>query len=397
VSDAATLPGPRRTLAVSPVVARIVSWPLAAALLGVGVLWRTAVALARGLSTDATERLRAYASGAGRYLAFRSDDIPPFSGRVAGEGESRGPWNEAKHRLKKSRIAMLSWIGVALYLYVGVAAQAGWTGDAQEQDRTAVYQKPDLFEAGSKHPLGTDILGRDVLRLALRGTSTALWIGFVAALLSCAIGAVLGALAGYFGRWVDLAVVWLYTTVESIPYLLLILAFSYVFKANEGLRAWYSETFLRTGLGISMGLFVIVLAVGLTSWVGVCRTVRGEFLRLRERDYVTAARALGVSTRRTIFRHVFPNAFHLVLVSYSLLFIGAVKVEAILTFLGIGVEQGEASWGQMIAQARLELIRHPDPVWWQLTTATVFMFGLVLCVNLFADALRDALDPRLRV
>ena len=394
MTDAHALPRPRPTLAALPVVARVFSWPLAALLLLAGTLWRTVALVARGFSLDARDRHRGYVAAAARYLAFRSDAVPPFSGRGVDAG-SRGPWNEAKHRLKKSRVAMLSWIGIALYLYVGVAAQAGWTGDFQVQDRDHSYAKPDAFGAWN-HPLGADLLGRDVLRVALRGTSTALWIGFFAALLSSAIGAVLGALAGYFGRWVDVAIVWLYTTVESVPYILLILAFGYVFKANTDLQQWYAESFLRTGLGVSMGLFVIVLAVGLTSWVGVCRTVRGEFLRLRERDYVTAARAIGVSTRRTIFRHVFPNAFHLVLVSYSLLFVNAIKFEAILTFLGIGVDEGEASWGQMIAQARVELIRYPDPVWWQLTTATVFMFGLVLCVNLFADALRDALDPRLR-
>jgi peptide/nickel transport system permease protein len=139
----------------------------------------------------------------------------------------------------------------------------------------------------------------------------------------------------------------------------------------------------------------MIFTIGVTSWVGICRSVRGEFIRQRDRDYVTAARAVGIPTRRIVFRHVLPNTFHLVLVSFSLLFIGAIKFEVILSFLGLGLEPGEASWGSMISQAKLELLRTPS-VWWQLTTATVFMFGLVLCVNLFADALRDALDPRLK-
>ena len=135
--------------------------------------------------------------------------------------------------------------------------------------------------------------------------------------------------------------------------------------------------------------------LGLLTWVGVCRTVRGEFIRQRDRDYVVAAHALGVPTSRVIFRHILPNAFHLVLVSFSLLFVNAIKFEVVLSFLGLGLEAGEASWGLMISNAKLELLREPS-VWWQLTTATVLMFGLILCVNLFSDALRDALDPRLK-
>ena len=239
-------------------------------------------------------------------------------------------------------------------------------------------------------------MGLDVWKLALRGTTTALWIGAIAATLSCVIGTVLGALAGYFGRWVDVLIVWIYTTLESIPYLLLLLAISYALKSNPDFGKWYGDTFLARRLGISVGLFRLVVTLGLTSWVGVCRTVRGEMLRHRDRDYVTAARALGIPTTRIIFRHLVPNVFHLVLVSFSLLFVGSIKSEVILSFLGLGLDPGEASWGQMIAQAKLELLRSPDPVWWQLTGATVFMFFLVLCVNLFADALRDALDPKLK-
>jgi peptide/nickel transport system permease protein len=135
--------------------------------------------------------------------------------------------------------------------------------------------------------------------------------------------------------------------------------------------------------------------MGLTSWVGVCRTVRAEFIRQRDRDYVTAARALGLPTSNILFKQILPNVFHLVLVSFSLLLVSAIKFEVILSFLGLGLDPEEASWGSMISQAKLELLREPS-VWWQLTTATVFMFGLVLFVTLFAAALRDALDPRLK-
>jgi ABC-type dipeptide/oligopeptide/nickel transport system permease subunit len=385
--------------------ARIVSWPASLLVLALGAVWRSTAFLlypigyaiasrpARPVAT-AAERLATFLRGAARYLGFATDTFPSIDGTSRGEGESPGPWHEARRRLCRSRVGLLSWIGTCLYLYVAFAAQMGWiAADFRVGAKDAEFLAPQWFSG--PFALGTDQLGRSVLALALRGTTTAMWIGTVAALLSCAIGTVLGALAGYFGKWVDTVVVWLFTTVESIPYLLLLLAFAYVLKKNPGFVTWYEGRFLAQELHVSLGLFTMVLALGATSWVGVCRTVRGEFLRQRDRDYVVAARALGVPVGRIVFRHVLPNVFHLVVVSFSLLFVSSVKFEVILSFLGLGMEAGEASWGAMISQARLELLREPM-VWWQLTTATVFMFGLVLCVNLFADALRDALDPRMK-
>ena len=384
-------------------VARVLSWPLS-------LLWALAVLAARVVALvlrtlrhqghpdkGAPEGLRRVGSAvtAGlRYQAFLSDELPRWNGTVRLPGETPGPWHEARRRLCRSRVALLAWSGLALYLMVGLAAQLGWIGaDYQRADKNAVYVPPGWF-AGPGF-FGTDYIGHSVGAMALRGTAVALWVGTCAAVVSCVIGGVLGALAGFFGRWVDDLVVWFYTTLESIPEMLLILAAAYVFKANEGLREAYADSFLATKLGLSMGLFNIILVIGLTSWTGVCRQVRGEFIRQRDLDYVTAARALGVPTRRIIFRHVFPNVMHLVLISFSLLFIGAIKYEVVLTFLGVGVGVGEASWGAMINEAKLELVSEPTK-WWQLTAATLMLFGLVLCVNLFVDALRDALDPRLR-
>jgi peptide/nickel transport system permease protein len=385
--------------------ARIVSWPASVLLLALGGLWRAAALLLSPLAclrrsplrravAGAARRLRTYLAGAGRYLGFTTDVFPALDGTHRGEGESPGPWHEARRRLCRSRVGLLSWIGTCLYLYVALAAQTGLlAADFRVGAKDAEFLAPQWLSG--PYALGTDQLGRSVLSLALRGTTTAMWIGTVAALLSCAIGTVLGAVAGYFGKWVDAVVVWLFTTVESIPYLLLLLAFAYVLKKNPGFVTWYESGVPARDLHVSLGLFTMVVALGATSWVGVCRTVRGEFLRQRDRDYVVAARALGVPVGRIVFRHVLPNVLHLVIVSFSLLFVSSVKFEVILSFLGLGMEAGEASWGAMISQARLELLREPM-VWWQLTTATVFMFGLVLCVNLFADALRDALDPRMK-
>ncbi len=392
---------------------RLFCWPLAAVMVLAGLLWRGVGALAaaalhqgdpdRGWP-DGRTRCAAFFFAGVAYLAFKTDEFPPFHGRVRREGETPGPWWEAKRRLKKSSIAMLSTMVFVLYVYVGVLAQAGViAGNFRQATKRAEFLAPGQH-AGPDAPeevraktflLGTDQLGRDVFSLMLRGATTALWIGLFAATLSSLIGMVLGALAGFFGGWIDDVVVWAYTTLSAIPYLLLLIAFSYVFKNNDGLTAWYKDTFLFTSWEISLGLFILILAIGLTSWVGTCRIVRAEFIKHRDRDYVLAARALGMPTPRIIFRHVLPNVFHLVIITFSLLFIGAIKSEVILSFLGLGLEPAEASWGNMISKGASELLR-ADTVWWQITAATVALFGLVLCVNLFADALRDALDPRLR-
>ena len=408
------LPPPERNRALR-LVARVVSLPLAVLAVGFGSLWLLVVMTLRGVrwgghrdkGFDAGgERWAVHLRQGLRYLAFRSNEVPRLDGTRRRPGESHGPWHEARRRLGRSKVALLSWIGMAIYLTVGILAQTGAVGSGYDRaDTDAVYVAPggtsvsQDVDAGTQGQtrswfLGTDLFGHSVGAMALRGTAVALWIGIFAAVLACAIGSFFGALAGYFGGWVDELIVWLYTTLESIPEMLLILAFAFAFKQNEGFRDGYNESFLADW-GLSLGLFTIVLVIGLTFWTGVCRQVRGEFIRQRDLDYVTAAKALGVPTRRILLRHIFPNVTHLVLISFSLLFIGAIKYEVVLTFLGVGVEPGEASWGAMISQAKLELLREPS-VWWQLTAATAMLFGLVLCVNLFTDALRDALDPRLR-
>ncbi len=384
-------------------VARAVSWPLAAAALLSGALLRLVGLLPRALfGRGSPERgvagslaaLSEFGSQAVGYLTWSSDRVPPLVGGVPARDTSPGPWHEARRRLGRNRVALTSWIGIAIYLYVGIGAQAGFVApDWEKSDPSMVYAAPEGL--GEAHVLGTDQIGNDISALALRGVLTALLIGTIAAFLACLVGTVLGALAGYFGGWVDSLIVGIYTLFESIPELLLLLSFAYVLRKNPAFVDFYSASFLKTTLDLSVGLFTIVLAIGLTGWVGVCRTVRGEFVRHRDRDYVTAAKALGVPTGRVLFRHILPNVFHLVLVSFSLLFVTAIKSEVILSFLGIGLDPGEASWGQMIIHAQSELMRDPT-VWWPIVTATTLMFGLVLSVSLFTDGLRDALDPRLK-
>ena len=202
----------------------------------------------------------------------------------------------------------------------------------------------------------------------------ALQVGLVTALISVVIGSFLGAAAGWFGGVVDHLVIWLYTTFSSIPNLVLLVLLAYMFGGTR-----FEGT-----------LFPLYVSFGATFWVGPCRVIRGETLKLRELEYVQAATAIGFSRLYILFHHILPNASHLVLINFSLLFIGAVKSEVILSFLGLGVKEGP-SWGIMISQAGSEVV---NGFFWQIGTATAFMFGLVLAFNIVSDALQDAFDPK---
>jgi peptide/nickel transport system permease protein len=230
------------------------------------------------------------------------------------------------------------------------------------------YGGAPLLHPG-RHWLGTDILGRDVLHLTLKGARIALLIGGFTSLIVIPLALLFGVSAGYFGGRVDDAVFLLISVLASIPGLLLLIVLVMV---------------------MGRGTVQVCIALGVTSWVGFCRVARGETLKLRELDYVQAARALGVSQLRIILRHVVPNLLHLVVITFVLLFSGLVLSEAILAWLGIGID---GSWGQMIDQARDELSRDPI-IWWNLAAASTALFGLILAVNFVGDAVRDVLDPR---
>ncbi len=233
---------------------------------------------------------------------------------------------------------------------------------------------PPLNHPGS-HVLGTDKTGKDVLFITVKSVRTGLIVGGLTTLIAVPFAIFFGVLAGFFGGWIDDIVQYVYTTLASIPWILLVVCFMMVF---------------------GQGLIQVCIVMGITGWVGLCRVLRGETLRLREREYVQAALALGVSKFRVLAKHIVPNVMHLVLISVVLRFSGLVLAEAVLSYIGIGVGAETNSWGNMISQARGELGREPV-VWWCLVAAFVPMVALVLPANLFGDALRDALDPRLRV
>lgn len=230
------------------------------------------------------------------------------------------------------------------------------------------YGGAELRRPGT-HLLGTDIIGRDVLYLALKGCRVALLIGGFTSLIAIPLALFLGVSAGYFGKRIDDVVFFIMSTLGSIPSILFLIA-------------------LIMALGKST--LSVCVALGVTSWVSFCRLTRGETLKLRELDYVYAARTLGVSEWRIIGRHIIPNLMHLVVITFVLLFSGLVLSEAVLAWLGIGAE---GSWGQMIAQAKDELSREPV-IWWNLAAAGTAQFALLLAVNFIGDAVRDVLDPR---
>lgn len=222
-------------------------------------------------------------------------------------------------------------------------------------------------------PFGADKWGQDILLKTIKGAETSILVGLLSALLAVVIGTFLGAIAGYFGGWVDDILNWFYNIFTSIPYLLLVLAIAAVLQQK--------------------GILSIVLILGLTGWTGVFRLIRAEYMKHKSREYVLAAKAIGVSHLRRMFVHIFPNVSHIALVQISILVVSFIKSEVILSFLGFGVPVGVVSWGSMLNEAQSELILGK---WWQLAAASMAMAILVTAFSMFTDALRDALDPKLK-
>ncbi|MBN4078780.1 ABC transporter permease [Gammaproteobacteria bacterium AH-315-C21] len=240
------------------------------------------------------------------------------------------------------------------------------------------------------HVLGTDKVGTDVLYLSLKSIRTGLVIGSLTTLFVLPFALSLGIMAGYFRGRVDDLIQYVYTTLSSIPGVLLIAASVLMIDVYIQNNA---DQFATIADRADARLLFLCLILGITGWVGLCRLLRGEALKLREIDYIQASQAFGVSHARILSRHILPNVMHIVLITLVLDFSGLVLAEAVLSYIGVGVDPSMISWGNMINGARLEMAREPV-VWWSLVAAFIFMFLLVLCANLFSDAVRDAFDPR---
>jgi peptide/nickel transport system permease protein len=263
---------------------------------------------------------------------------------------------------------------IAAYFAVALWGEVSYR-IARAKDVTPTYNQVNetqrYLPPSWDHPMGTDNLGRDVSLRLVQGARIAFHVGVMTSLIAIPFGVLLGLLGGYFGGKVDSLVIWLCATVASMPGLLFILAISLV---------------------VGQGLLGIYLGIGLTTWVGVCRTIRAEVMKHRDRAYVQAARVLGYSHLRIMFRHILPNVAHIILIQFSIRFPSAIATEVFISFLGIGV-QGEPSWGIMINNARLRLWQG---VWWEMTFVSIAIFALVLSFNRLADELRDILDPALQ-
>jgi peptide/nickel transport system permease protein len=250
---------------------------------------------------------------------------------------------------------------------------------------------PIVSLAAKYHVFGTDKVGQDVLYQALKSVRTGLLIGTLTTLIMLPFAILFGAMAGYFKGLVDDAIQYLYTTLSSIPSVLLIAAAVLMMQVYIEIHADRFETTIQRA---DFRLFWLCFILGVASWTGLCRLIRGEALKLRELDYIQAAKAFGVSDFRIIARHIVPNVMHIVLITAVLNFSGLVLAEAVLAYIGVGVDPTMMSFGGMINAARLEMAREPI-VWWSLATAFCFMLLMVLSANLFADAVRDAFDPRI--
>ena len=251
---------------------------------------------------------------------------------------------------------------------------------------------PSAALSGPYHLLGTDLTGNDVLYQSLKSIRTAFVIGTLATVATLPLAVVLGLLAGYFKGWVDEVIQYLYTVLSSVPNVLLIAACVLMVQVFLDKNPDLFETGAERA---DLKLFLLCAVLGLTGWAGLCRLLRGETMKLRELDYVQAASAFGVSHARIMTRHIFPNVAHLMLIVTVLDFSSLILYEAVLSYVGVGVDPSMNSFGGMINLARKEMSRDPV-VWWSFAAAFGFMVTLVLAANLFADGVRDAFDPRAR-
>ena len=323
------------------------------------------------------------AAASSNHASATADSLPPAA---------EGLWSIAWRQLRRNRLAMVCLAVLGLYTALWLYAE-GRFWSARVRRVVPAYKKSDYdhrnLPVSVAHPLGTDYAGRDNISQIIQGTRIAFEIGVFTSLIAIPLGFGLGALAGYFGRKVDTAIVYLYSVVDSVPGILLIMVIAYVVRGAVE-RAPFMQTLTRY---VDSGLLAVCAGMGFAGWVGLCRLIRAEYFKHRERQYVLAARSLGASHCSIMFRHIAPNVLHLIIINFSLRFPSLILTEVVLSYLGLGIAD-EPSWGTIINDAKQRLWLG---YWGELAGATVAMFFLVLCLNLFGDALRDALDPKLRI
>lgn len=279
---------------------------------------------------------------------------------------SKSLWQHAFNTIISNKLALIALIIVAIYFFIAFLTSIALLANNWGLEVGPAYAPPS-----AEYIFGTDIFGRSVFWKVIKAAETAVAIGLATAAIAIVIGTLLGMISGYFGGIIDEIIVWFYTTFSSIPSIMLLVSIAFI---------------------MGKGTSTVFISLGITSWVGLCRIVRGEVMKHKDREYAQAASALGASNTRKLFKHILPNISHVLIINFSLTFEAAIKAEVILSYLGLGV-QGRPSWGTMIDDSKLELARG---VWWQLGAATLAMFIIVLAFNILGDALRDALDPKLK-
>ncbi|PXA05331.1 hypothetical protein DDZ13_00250 [Coraliomargarita sinensis] len=274
-------------------------------------------------------------------------------------------WSKSVRKFKRDRFGVAALIVVGIYAIIALGVWLGLWG----QNWSALTDN-GFLGVSSEHWFGTNINGQDIFARAIAGTKTAFEVGLLVAVLSTLIGGVLGAIAGYFnGTIIDEIIMWLYGCIDAIPFYLFVAAIAFAMQ------------------DMPYAMHVAMIA---TFWSATCRIVRGEVIKIRNLEYIQAAHAIGVKPMTIIFRHVTPNTFHILLVQATITFVGAIKSEVILTFLGLGVKDG-VSWGTMLSESINEVLRGH---FGNFLAASGFLFVLVIAFNMFADALQDATDPK---
>ena len=302
-------------------------------------------------------------------------------GRLARPNQSAGLWSDAFGRLRKNRLAILGLILVILLLSAGLFGPIVAPWDYKVQDLQAIFANGNrpLPALSPGHLLGTDSLGRDLLSRMLDGARISVTVAFVVQIVILGIGVPIGALAGWFGGRLDNALMRFVDVIYAFPDLLFIILLSVAFR--------------ETAFGQALdGLFLVFVAIGLVSWVTVARLVRGQILALKETEFVEAARAIGVSDRRIVLRHLLPNGISPIIVAVTLGIPSAILAEATLAFIGVGVQPPRASWGSLIADGEKYVRGDPHLVLFPAIAIALALIGFTF----LGDGLRDALDPKLK-
>lgn len=308
-------------------------------------------------------------------------------------------WQDAWKRLRKNKLAMLGLVVLAVMLLAVIIGPqiirmtTGYTADyvpSQVEEGDLVRS----FPPSAQHPMGTDDTGRDLLARVLQGGRISLMVGIISTIVSLIVGVSYGAIAGFFGGRIDNIMMRIVDIIYAIPYILIVIVLLSVFGGpnTPGFIKSTSELFGGAGNQSLSQIFLLFFALGLVSWLTMARVVRGQILSLRNEEFVTAARASGVSSAGIIFRHLVPNALGPVIVYATLTVPSVMLTEAFLSFLGLGVQAPYASWGSLAADGIKNISIFP----WQLLFPGITMAITLFSLNFLGDGLRDALDPQTR-